>query len=94
LKRVYDIGESIDSYGLEIEYELRMNHAGRILIEDGNVINDDDDNDDDNVDDDNHGNKNENESNRKAKRRGRRHFVLPLSVWPTVLERSYRKNLH
>ncbi|OEU21080.1 hypothetical protein FRACYDRAFT_234706 [Fragilariopsis cylindrus CCMP1102] len=60
-----------------LEYLLRINHAGRRLVE-GNI--DDDDHDD-------HDGNNYNSNNNKQPR-------IPISLWPIILERSYKKSNH
>ena len=72
---------ALHCFGPKIEYALRINHAGRILIEGNN-------NTDTNVNNTNTNTNNvvvqhdKNENNNTT-------YVLPLSVWPIVLKRSY-----
>jgi hypothetical protein len=67
---VYNLeGSKKSDYCSDLEYALRINHAGgrTIIAEDGSSI---------------------------SNRDGNTTSALPLSVWPTVLERSYEKSRH
>ena len=68
----------IHQYHPDIEYLLRINHAGRRLVE-GNIDDDDDDHDHD-------GNNNSSNNNKQPR--------IPISLWPIILERSYKKSNH
>lgn len=103
LQRVRKI-ESLDiplcSYSPDIEYALRINAAGRILLE-GNNNNDvvcDNNSNNYNIKNDDSTNANfvcssDGKRNTTIQQEGggkRRRGMIPLSVWPIVLERAYK----
>jgi len=91
---------SIKSYGPQIEYALRTAHAGRILVEGNNVdhYSQGDDNKtvcDNNEDENTKGYEGDGggEKNRQGKHSSKdtlNKSIVPLSVWPKLLERSYK----